>query len=74
MGWRHSRMHAGGGIAVTIFLLFAGTVFLLFNLGVLHSEMLRMWWPGLFILVGAVKLLGRGRQQPLTTRSRHSGL
>ena len=60
MRLRRSGMHAGGGFAVSIFLLFAGTIFLLFNLGVLHSEILRTWWPLLFILVGAVKLLGRG--------------
>ena len=61
MGLRRSRMHAGGGFAVSIFLLLAGTIFLLFNLGVWNSDLLRTWWPLLFILVGAVKLLGRGR-------------
>jgi hypothetical protein len=60
MRLRRSKMRAGVGFAVSIFLLLAGTVFLLFNLGVLDSDMLRTGWPLLFILVGAVKLLGRG--------------
>jgi hypothetical protein len=34
-----------------------GTAFLLFNLGLLHSEVVRVWWPVLPIAVGAANLL-----------------
>jgi len=62
---RHARTYASGGLAVGMLLLLVGTGFLLLNLGLLRSDILRVWWPLLPILIGGLKLFHRGWQYRL---------
>jgi hypothetical protein len=45
------------GLVGGFVILVVGTVFLLLNLGVLHTPFVRIGWPVLLIVLGTVKLL-----------------
>jgi hypothetical protein len=57
-------MCAGRSIFGGIVLLSLGVFFLLANFGVFQTDLFRMWWPLLLILLGAVRLFGRGYRPP----------
>jgi hypothetical protein len=54
-------MCGGRGLFGGIVLLSLGVIFLLTNLGILQTELFRIWWPVLLIALGVAKLLWGGR-------------
>jgi hypothetical protein len=55
---RYSNCGAGRSVFAGLTVLVIGTVYLLFNFGIWQSEVLRIWWPLLLIVIGAAKVFG----------------
>src|SRR5262245_50745781 len=54
-------MCGGRGRFGGIVLLSLGVIFLLMNLGIVQTDLFRIWWPLLLIALGVARLVGRGR-------------